>query len=137
NDWAYDCVSAPRGVALISAISLSSDPATITAISSDIGPEAIFMRQLIAAGRPEDVAIAISTGGGSANVVAALAIARKRGMLTLALLGCDGGEVVRRALADISIVVRSDDILRIQEVQASIYHVMTEVWRECLPAHNA
>ncbi|MGH9614907.1 MAG: D-sedoheptulose-7-phosphate isomerase, partial [Bryobacteraceae bacterium] len=129
NDWAIDCVSAPPGCAAIPALSLSMEPASITAVANDIGSDAIFLRQLIAHGRQGDVAVAISTSGGSANVIAALVEARKRGMLTVALLGYDGGEIVRRGLADRPIVVRCDYIPRIQEVQASIYHVMTESWR--------
>jgi D-sedoheptulose 7-phosphate isomerase len=130
TDWAIDCVSTPRHAAAIPAVSLAIEPANITAIANDIGTEAIFLRQLIAHGRHGDVAIAISTSGGSANVIAALEEARKRGLLTLALLGYDGGEIVRRGLVDIPIVVRCDYIPRIQEVQASIYHVMTEAWRQ-------
>jgi D-sedoheptulose 7-phosphate isomerase len=130
NDWAIDCVSPPPGQTAIRALSLSIEPANITAIANDIGAEAIFLRQLIAHGRGGDVAVAISTSGGSANVIAALEEARKRGMLTVALLGYDGGEIVRRGLADIPIVVRCDYIPRIQEVQASVYHVMTEAWRQ-------
>jgi D-sedoheptulose 7-phosphate isomerase len=130
NDWAIDCISPPPDAAVIPALSLSMEPASLTAIANDIGHEAIFLRQLIAHGRRGDVAIAISTSGGSANVIAALAEARKRGMLTVALLGYDGGEIVRRGLADVPVVVHSDYIPRIQEVQASIYHVMTESWRQ-------
>jgi D-sedoheptulose 7-phosphate isomerase len=129
NDWAIDCVSPPPGDGVIRALSLSVEAATITALANDIGTDAIFLRQLIAHGRPGDVAIAISTSGGSANVIAALEEARKRQMLTVALLGYDGGEIVRRKLADLPIVVRCDYIPRIQEVQASIYHVMTDAWR--------
>ena len=130
NDWAIDCISPPPGARAIRALSLSMEPANITAIANDIGSEAIFLRQLIAHGRRGDVAVAISTSGGSANVIAALAEARKRGMLTMALLGYDGGEIVRRGLVDLPIVVHCDYIPRIQEVQASVYHVMTEVWRQ-------
>src|SRR5918997_4146 len=72
----------------------------------------------------EDVAIGISTSGGSANIVAALAEARKRGLLTVGIVGYDGGRIVSERLADQAIVVRSDYIPRIQEVQASIYHVL-------------
>ena len=129
NDWAIDCVTPPDGAAAIPALSLSMEPANITAIANDIGRDAIFLRQLIAHGRSGDVAIAISTSGGSANVVAALEEARARGLLTVALLGNDGGEIVRRGLADLPIVVPCDYIPRIQEAQASVYHVMTEVWR--------
>jgi D-sedoheptulose 7-phosphate isomerase len=130
NDWAIDCVSPPRGLAPIRALSLSFEPATITAVANDVGTEVIFLRQLIAHGRQGDVAIAISTSGGSANLIAALEEARKRDMLTVGLLGYDGGEIVRRGLVDIPIVVHCDYIPRIQEVQASIYHVMTEAWRQ-------
>jgi D-sedoheptulose 7-phosphate isomerase len=130
NDWAIDCVSPPAGASVVRALSLSAEPANVTAIANDIGSEAIFLRQVIAQARAGDVAVAISTSGGSANVVAALQEARKRGLLTVALLGYDGGEIVRRSLADLAIVVRCDYIPRIQEVQASIYHVMTEAWRQ-------
>ena len=129
NDWAIDCVTPPPKGTAIRALSLSMEPANITAVANDIGSEAIFLRQLIAQGRPGDVAVAISTSGGSANVIAALEEARKRGMLTVALLGYDGGHIVRSGLSDLPIVVRCDYIPRIQEVQASIYHVMTEAWR--------
>ena len=73
------------------------------------------------------MAVAFSTSGGSRNIVVALEEARKRGLLTLALLGYDGGEIGRRALADIPLTVRSDSIPRIQEVHASMYHVVREL----------
>ncbi len=91
-----------------------------------MGTELIFLRQLIAQARPEDVAIGISTSGGSRNIVMALEEARKRGLLIVALLGYDGGEVLRRGLADFPVVVHCDYIPRIQEVQASIYHIIRE-----------
>ncbi len=127
NDWAIDCVAPPPGYRPIPAISLAHEPANITAIANDVGHDLVFLRQLIAHARPADVAVAISTSGGSRNVVAALEEARKRGLLTVALLGYDGGDIRRRALADHCIVVRSDYIPRIQEVQASVYHVMREL----------
>jgi D-sedoheptulose 7-phosphate isomerase len=127
NDWAIDCVSPPVGLAAVPAISLSLEPANITAIANDVGTEVVFLRQLIAHGKPEDVAIGISTSGGSKNIIAAFEEARKRKLLTVALLGCDGGEIVRCGLADIPIVVRSDYIPRIQEIQASIYHTIREL----------
>jgi D-sedoheptulose 7-phosphate isomerase len=126
NDWALDCVQPPLGYRSIPAISLSMEPANITALANDVGTEVVFLRQLIAQARPEDVAIAISTSGGSRNIVMALEEARKRGLLTVALLGYDGGEIYRRRLADFPIIVRSDYIPRIQEVQASAYHVIRE-----------
>lgn len=126
NDFAIDCVMPPAGYEPIPAVSLSMEPANLSAIANDVGTELIFQRQLIAQARPNDVAIGISTSGGSKNIVVALEEARKRNLLTMALLGYDGGEVLRRGLADFPLIVRSDYIPRIQEVQASIYHLLRE-----------
>lgn len=126
NDFALDCVMPPQGYRPIPAVSLSMEPASISAIANDVGQELIFLRQLIAQAQPNDVAFGISTSGGSRNIVLALEEARKRNLVTVALLGYDGGEILRRGLADFPLVVRSDYIPRIQEVQASIYHVIRE-----------
>ena len=126
NDWAIDCIAPPAGWKPIPAISLALEPANITAIANDVGTEVVFLRQLIAQAQPDDVAIAISTSGGSRNIVMALEDARKRKLLTVALLGYDGGEIKRRGLADFPLIVRSDYIPRIQEIQASMYHVIRE-----------
>jgi D-sedoheptulose 7-phosphate isomerase len=126
NDWAIDCVFPPAGWRPVPAVSLSLEPANISAIANDVGTELIFLRQLIAQARPADVAVGISTSGGSPNVILALEEARKRNMLTVALLGYEGGEIQRRGLADFPLIVRSDYIPRIQEVQATIYHVIRE-----------
>jgi D-sedoheptulose 7-phosphate isomerase len=124
TDLAIDCVTPPPGLAPVPAISLAAEPANITAIANDIGSEAIFARQLIAHARPADVAVGISTSGSSANILAALVEARKRGLLTVGIVGYEGGKIVSERLADYAVVVRSDYIPRIQEVQASVYHVV-------------
>jgi D-sedoheptulose 7-phosphate isomerase len=126
NDWTLDCVAPPAGFRAIPAVSLALEPANLTAIANDVGVELIFQRQLIAHSRPDDVAVAISTSGGSRNIIAALEEARKRELLTVALLGYDGGEILRRGLADFPLVIRSDYIPRIQEVQASMYHELRQ-----------
>jgi D-sedoheptulose 7-phosphate isomerase len=127
NDWAMDCVMPPAGYRPVPAVSLALEPANITALANDVGTDVIFLRQLIAHACREDVAVGISTSGGSRNIVAALEEARKRGLLTVGLLGHDGGEIVRRNLTDHALIVRSDYIPRIQEVQASIYHIIREL----------
>ena len=130
NDLVADCVDPPVGMEPVPAISLSAEPANITAIANDIGGEAIFARQLIAHAQSEDVAVGISTSGGSDNILAALAEARKRGLLTVGIVGYDGGRIVGERLADHAVVVRSDYIPRIQEVQASVYHVLRGLLEE-------
>jgi D-sedoheptulose 7-phosphate isomerase len=126
NDWAIDCVLPPAGYRPVPAVSLSLEPANITAVANDVGTDVIFLRQLIAQAQPEDIAVGISTSGGSRNIIIALQEARKRGLLTVALLGYDGGEILRKGLSDHPIVVQCDYIPRIQEVQASIYHIIRE-----------
>jgi D-sedoheptulose 7-phosphate isomerase len=110
-----------------SALDLTEDPAILTAIANDIGVEAIFSRQVIAHGRPGDLVLAISTSGGSANVILALEEARRRRLRTIALVGYDGGRILAEGLADHVVVSRSEHIPRIQEAQASAYHVLREL----------
>jgi len=122
NDFAIDCMAPPPGLPPVPAVSLSWEPANISALANDVGSDVIFFRQLMAQARTQDVAFGFSTSGGSRNIIKTFEEARKRGLLTIALLGYDGGDIVRSGLADIAIVVSSDYIPRIQEVQASLYH---------------
>jgi D-sedoheptulose 7-phosphate isomerase len=109
------------------AIDLTEDPGILTAIANDIGVEAIFSRQVIAYGAPGDVVLALSTSGNSGNVIHALAEARRRGLVTIAMVGYDGGRVATEGLADHVVVTRSEHIPRIQEAQASAYHALREL----------
>ncbi len=109
------------------ALDLTEDAAILTAIANDIGPEAIFSRQIIAYGREGDAVLAFSTSGNSRNVIEALAEARRRGVVTIALVGYDGGRVAHERLANYVIVTRSEHIPRIQEAQASAWHVLREL----------
>jgi D-sedoheptulose 7-phosphate isomerase len=118
---------AGTGWAARPALDLTEDTAILTALANDIGVEAIFSRQVIAHGREGDVVLAISTSGGSANVILALEEARRRGLRTIALVGYDGGRILAEGLADRVVVTRSEHIPRIQEAQASAYHVLREL----------
>jgi D-sedoheptulose 7-phosphate isomerase len=109
------------------AIDLTADTAILTAIANDIGTEAIFARQVIAYGRAGDVLLALSTSGNSLSVLQALAEARRRGLRTIALVGYDGGRVAAERLADHVVVTRSQHIPRIQEAQATAYHLLREL----------
>jgi D-sedoheptulose 7-phosphate isomerase len=109
------------------ALDLTEDPAILTAIANDIGVEAIFSRQVIAHGREGDALLALSTSGNSRNVIEALGEARRRGLSTIAMVGYDGGRVASERLADHVVVTRSEHIPRIQEAQASAYHLLREL----------
>jgi D-sedoheptulose 7-phosphate isomerase len=126
-DLVADLRAAPQGWPSRRALDLAEDAAILTALANDIGPEVLFARQIIAYGRPGDIAVALSTSGNSANVIEALAEARRRDLRTVAFVGYDGGRVAAERLADHVVVTRSEHIPRIQEAQASAYHVLREL----------
>ncbi|MEA2183984.1 MAG: D-sedoheptulose 7-phosphate isomerase, partial [Solirubrobacteraceae bacterium] len=109
------------------ALDLTEDTGIITAVANDIGTDKIFLRQVIAYGREGDVLLAMSTSGNSLSVLEALREGRKRGMVTMAFVGYDGGNVAANELADHVVISRSQNIPRIQEAQASVYHVLREL----------
>jgi D-sedoheptulose 7-phosphate isomerase len=126
-DAVADFVAPPGGWPARPAIDLCADTAIITAIANDIGSEAIFARQVIAYGRPADVLLSLSTSGNSLSVLDALAEARRRELVTIALVGYDGGQVAEQQLADHVVISPSQYIPRIQEAQATAYHVLREL----------
>ena len=109
------------------AIGLAHDLAVVTAVANDVGFDNIFARQVIAFGRPGDIAVGISTSGNSTNVLVALEQARKQGLLTVGLAGYDGGKMAHSSTLDYCIVAQSEHIPRVQEAQATAYHALIEV----------
>lgn len=123
-DVVADLRHPPAGHRPRRALDLTEDPAILTAIANDVGHDAVFARQVIAHARPGDVVLGISTSGGSANVLMALAEARRRHLATIALVGYDGGRILAEQLADHVIVSPSQHIPRIQEAQATVLHLL-------------
>jgi D-sedoheptulose 7-phosphate isomerase len=124
TDFAADLRAAGR-----SAAALVDDIATVTAVGNDVGFDKVFARQLIPLGRAGDIAFAISTSGSSANIVAALEEARTHDMLTCAITGYDGGRLAELDWLDHLIVVHGDYVPRLQEAQATVYHLLLEQLR--------
>jgi D-sedoheptulose 7-phosphate isomerase len=110
------------------ALALTTDPSVMTAIGNDMGYALVFKRQVEAHGRPGDVALGITTSGSSANVVAALAAARERGLLTVALTGSGGARL--KGSVDYLIDVPHDDTPRIQEVHGLVVHLLCQIIEE-------
>jgi D-sedoheptulose 7-phosphate isomerase len=121
QDLAADCTA--LGWA---ALALTDDVATVTAVGNDVGFDNVFSRQLIPLARADDVAIAISTSGSSANVVGGLEEAHRRSQLTCAITGYDGGRLRELPWLDHLFVVSSDYVPRLQEAHATIYHLLLE-----------
>ena len=109
------------------ALDLTADAAILTAIANDIGAEAVFARQVIAYGGPGDGLLVLSTSGDSRSVVAALVEARRRGLRTIAFVGYDGGRIAAERLADHVVLTPSQHIPRIQEAQATAYHLLCDL----------
>jgi D-sedoheptulose 7-phosphate isomerase len=116
--------------AAMPAIALTTDSSILTSVANDYSFKQVFARQLEALGQPGDVALGISTSGESPNVLAALQVAREKGLKTIALTGRDGGSV--GAAADIHVNVPDQSTARVQEVHRTILHVMCEVIEESL-----
>ena len=104
--------------AAIAAVALTTDTSALTAAGNDLGFDRVFARQIEALGRPNDVAIAISTSGKSPNVIAALRQAKAMKLVTAALGGKGGGDLA--GLADHLLVVPSDTTARIQEMHITL-----------------
>lgn len=124
QDLVTDLMAPPRGLRARPAISLTNEEAVVTAVGNDVGYENVFARQVISYGRQGDVAIGISTSGGSRNVLAAFDEARRRGMMCLGFAGYGGGDMVKRGMCDLSFVVDFEYVPRIQEGQATQYHIL-------------
>jgi D-sedoheptulose 7-phosphate isomerase len=125
-----------RSAMPLAARSLAEDQAVLTALSNDIGFDVVFSRQLIAHGRPHDIAMGFSTSGNSDNLLVAFAEAAKQGMLTVGLSGYDGGRMAADPNLEHCIVVRSDSVHRIQESQASVINVLWAYVQEALEARG-
>jgi D-sedoheptulose 7-phosphate isomerase len=131
QDLVVDLLMPPGDLGPIPAISLTNDAAVVTAVGNDVGFDNVFARQVIAYGKPNDVAVAISTSGGSRNIIAAVEEARRRRLLTVGLAGYGGGRVAE--ICDRALTVDADYIPRIQEAQASQYHLLREVLGRLTP----
>lgn len=104
------------------AIALTTDTSLLTAAANDLGFDEVFARQVEALARPGDVLILHSTSGESPNVIRAAQAARARGVEVIALLGRTGGDL--KDLADVALVVPSDDTARIQELHLVVQHLI-------------
>jgi D-sedoheptulose 7-phosphate isomerase len=133
DDAAADCLAPPLPAwRALPAMSLPADSATLSAVANDVGVASVFLRQIIALGDRRDVALGFSTSGNSPNVTAALGEAKRRGMLTLALAGYDGGDVARSGDVDYCFIARREFVPRIQEGHATLWHALLELVQHSL-----
>jgi len=116
------------------AAALTTDVAVLTALANDVSFDVVFARSLAANGRAGDIALGLSTSGGSENVLRGFAEATRRGMLTIGLAGYDGGKMAEAGTIDHLFVMPSASVHRIQEAQTTTYHVLWELTQLALQA---
>jgi len=107
------------------AVALTTDTSLLTACANDMGFDEVFARQVEALADPGDLLVLHSTSGESPNVIRAAQAARARGVPVVALLGRTGGQL--KDLADVALIIPSDDTARIQELHLAIEHVICDL----------
>jgi len=110
------------------AIALTTNTSVLTALANDYGYDVIFSRQLEALASEKDILIAISTSGTSPNILKAAEIARSKNVTVIGLTGRDGGKL--KDMADLAIMVPSNDTARIQEAHITIGHIICHLVEE-------
>jgi D-sedoheptulose 7-phosphate isomerase len=109
------------------AVALATDVAVLSALANDVSFDVVFARSLVANGRAGDIAVGLSTSGGSTNVLRGFEAATGRGMLTIGLAGYDGGNMAEADTIEHLFVMPSSSVHRIQEAQTTTYHVLWEL----------
>jgi D-sedoheptulose 7-phosphate isomerase len=112
------------------AIALHANTSALTAIGNDYGYEHVFARELSAHARPGDVFLAISTSGGSKNILRAIEAARQSKVKVIGLTGESGGQM--RSACDLCLCIPSKSTARIQEMHITIGHTICELLEERL-----
>jgi D-sedoheptulose 7-phosphate isomerase len=115
------------GKRALPAISLTTDVATVTGIAEQKGVAAIFEHQIRCVADPADIAMGISVDGNSACVLAGLEAAAELDLLTVALVGGDGGRIAESAVVDHLLVAASSDPRVVKELHVTTYHVLWEL----------
>ena len=103
-------------------ISLANNSALMTAGLNDIDGGVIFAQQVNGYGKEGDVFLGISTSGNSENIVCAMALAKAKGLRTIALTGSSGGKLKR--IADVCVAVPQTETYLVQELHLPVYHAL-------------
>lgn len=106
----------------IPAVPLTSLSAALSAFANDVDPELVFAQLVFALGKENDLVVGLSTSGNSKNVVAALEVAKARGIKTVAMTGASGGKLSE--IADITVKVPATETYKVQEYHLPVYHAI-------------
>ena len=106
----------------VAAIPLPSLSASLSAFANDVEPSLVYAQLTYALGRPGDVFMGISTSGNSKNVVEAAEVARRLGLVTIALTGASGGKLAD--ICHVTIRVPENETYLVQELHLPVYHAI-------------
>ncbi|MDZ7796573.1 MAG: SIS domain-containing protein [Candidatus Marinimicrobia bacterium] len=109
----------------LASLALTTDTSFLTAWINDTGrSDQLFSRQIEALAGSGDVLVAISTSGNSDNIINALYSAKEKDTVSIFLGGAGGGKAA--GIADLELIVPSDNTQRIQEIHIMIGHMICE-----------
>src|SRR3989344_1059155 len=114
-------------------LALTTNSSITTAIGNDFGYEYVFSRQVEGLGHQGDIFVGISTSGNSLNLVHAMNAAKENGLITVGLLGRDGGQMGN--LCDLRLIVPSQSTQHIQEAHIVIIHELCSLIDEAFKHH--
>ncbi|NEV77759.1 D-sedoheptulose 7-phosphate isomerase [Rhodopseudomonas sp. BR0C11] len=106
------------------AVALTTDTSALTAIANDYGFERVFARQVEGLGQPGDVFIGITTSGRSPNILAALEVARQRGLVTVGMTGPSGGSM--GTLCDYLLIAPAPETALVQQIHLMAAHAICD-----------
>lgn len=114
------------GKRALPALALTNDSATMSGMMAKGSTDKLFIHQIRIMARPQDIAMGFSLDGNDANILDALNLAKRMGLLTLCLAGGDGG-LSKVTEVDYDFVIQSNDPFAIQETHETLYHVLWEL----------
>lgn len=114
----------------LAAVALTTNTSILTSLANDFGFESVFSKQIEGLAKKNDLVIAISTSGNSANVIAAVKQARRMRIKTVSFTGGDGGKLA--GLTDLSLITPSHNTARIQEAHITVGHALCQLVEETI-----
>ena len=136
SHWVNDLGKATKrsGFLPVRVISLNDNVSWLTALANDEGYERVFSGQLENFARPGDVLVVISSSGNSVNLVRAVELARTRGVVTIALLGFDGGELKRQVDDHLLLPTEKGAYGLVEPGHQLVCHILTACLAKAVPA---
>lgn len=105
-------------------VSLADNVALLTAWANDVSYDSVFAEQVKSLGRAGDILVVVTASGSSPNIVRAVDVARERGLVTIGLLGFDGGTV--KDMCEERIIVPCNDYGHVESAHLVVCHLLTE-----------